>query len=111
MGWGRMLARLRVLTNDRAEVTRGPLRHGAGLQHAAHRRQDTHRDPRAPRRRLLDLIIILELSRAHLLALMWRMPRGRHLRQRRWTKFQLNEDQAASFASWWRDFTAKVSHP
>jgi diacylglycerol kinase (ATP) len=73
-------ARLRLLTSDRTEelpesryvmVLACNTQHtGAGMRIAPRARLDDG---------LLDLIIVPELSRARLLALMWRIPSGRHL--------------------------------
>jgi diacylglycerol kinase (ATP) len=73
-------ARLRLLTSERTEelpesryvmVLACNTQHtGAGMRIAPRARLDDG---------LLDLIIVPELSRARLLALMWRIPSGRHL--------------------------------
>jgi diacylglycerol kinase family enzyme len=73
-------ARLRLLTSDRTKE----LLEGRYVMVLACNTQDTGAGMRiAPRARLddglLDLLIVPELSRARLLALMWRIPSGRHI--------------------------------
>ena len=73
-------ARLPLLTSDRTEE----LLEGRYVMALACNTQHTGAGMRiAPRARLddglLDLLIVPELSRARLLALMWRIPSGRHI--------------------------------